>query len=75
MYVFVAIRGPKALQEAWDKTKTVRQKYVDTVRSLRRVVVLNLGQLHRTWVAAHPEPNFIWRDGGGMRKDRQRRKV
>ena len=26
--MFSAIRGPKVLQEAWDKTKTVRQKYV-----------------------------------------------
>ena len=26
-----AIRGPKVLQEAWDKHKTVRQKYVYTV--------------------------------------------
>ncbi|KAL4074624.1 hypothetical protein V8B97DRAFT_2005612 [Scleroderma yunnanense] len=27
-WVFPAIRGPKALQEAWDKTKTVRQNYL-----------------------------------------------
>ena len=26
MLVFLAIRGPKALQEAWDKQKTVHQK-------------------------------------------------
>lgn len=31
LYLAVAIRGPKVLQDAWDKHKTVRQKYVNSV--------------------------------------------
>jgi hypothetical protein len=35
-----AIRGPKGLQEAWDKHKTVRQKYVYTIRDMECLIMI-----------------------------------
>src|SRR5712671_4385862 len=38
-YTHQAIRGLKILQEAWDKHKTVRQKYVYSVRDREYLII------------------------------------
>jgi hypothetical protein len=67
-----AIRGPKVLQEAWDKHKTVRQKYACT-RSDRECLIIDgatrhgsFCQLHSSRFGRFAEPQRIW--GLGTRR-------